>query len=72
MVDRCMRTDSSHCDRLLSLSQLKESFLTHLSTIRFSLIVFKRPDTVRSTITQNIVKTGPMCFRNPDNHTSLV
>ncbi len=49
MVDRCMRTDSSHCDPshisldLRSLvirlgSQLEESFLTHLSTIRFSLI----------------------------------
>ncbi len=48
MVDRCMRIDSSHCDasritlnlqsRLILLgSQLEESFLIHLSTIRFSL-----------------------------------
>ncbi len=50
MVDRCMRTDSSLCDPshitldLRSLviwlgPQLEESFLTHLSTIRFSLII---------------------------------
>ncbi len=50
MVDRCMRTDSSHCDpsritldlrsRVIQLgSQLQESFLTHLSTIRFSLSI---------------------------------
>ncbi len=50
MVDRCMRTDSSHCDPscitldLLSWlirlgSQLEESVLTHLSTIPFSLII---------------------------------
>ncbi len=49
MVDRCMRTDSSRCDPsriTLDLwylviwlgSQLEESFLTHLSTIWFSLI----------------------------------
>ncbi len=48
MVDRCMRMDSSGCDPssitldLQSLvirlgSQLEESFLTHLSTILFSL-----------------------------------
>ncbi len=48
MVARCMRVDSSHCDpscitlgcrsRVIWLgSQFKESFLTHLSTIRFSL-----------------------------------
>ncbi len=48
MVDRCMRTDSSRCDPshitldvrpwVLRLgAQLEESFLTHLSTIRFSL-----------------------------------
>ena len=46
MVDQCMRTDSSCCDpsritldlrsRVIRLgSQLEESFLTHLSTIRF-------------------------------------
>ncbi len=49
MVDRCMRTDSSCCDpsritrnlrsRVIRLgSQQEESFLTHLSTIRFSLM----------------------------------
>ncbi len=49
MVDRCMRTDSSRCDpncitldvRSLVIrlgSQLEESFLTHLSIIRFSLM----------------------------------
>ncbi len=43
IVDRCMRTDSSWVIRLgprvIRLgSQLEESFLTHLSTIRFSLI----------------------------------
>ncbi len=48
IVDRCMRTDGSRCDPsritldLRSLviwlgSQLEESFLTHMSTIRFSL-----------------------------------
>ncbi len=48
MVDRCMRTHSSRCEpsrialdlqsRMICLgSQLEESFLTHLSTIRFSL-----------------------------------
>ncbi len=48
MVDKCMRTDSSCCDpshitldlrsQVIWLgSQLEESFLTHLSTIRFSL-----------------------------------
>ncbi len=53
MVDRCMRTDYSHCDpsritldlrsRVIQLGlQLKESFLTHLSTIRFSLIKLKQ------------------------------
>ncbi len=53
MVDRCMRTDSSRCDPshitidLWSLviwlgSQLKESFLTHLSTIRFSLRMLQK------------------------------
>ncbi len=48
MVDRYMRTDSSRCDPsritldlrspVIQLgSQLKESFITHLPTIRFSL-----------------------------------
>ncbi len=48
MVDRCLRTDSSRCDpsriyldlwsRVIWLGpQLEESFLPHLSTIRFSL-----------------------------------
>ncbi len=51
MVDRYKRTDSSHCDPsritldLWSLviwlgSQLEESFLTQLLTIRFSLMVY--------------------------------
>ncbi len=51
MVDRCMRTDSSRCDPsritldlqslvMLLGSQLEESFLTHLSTIRFSLNIY--------------------------------
>ncbi len=50
MADRCVRIDSSRCDPsritldLLSQviwlgSQLEESFLTHLSTIQFSLVV---------------------------------
>ncbi len=50
MVDRCMRSDSTRCDpspitldlwsRVIQLgSQLQESFLTHLSTIRISLIM---------------------------------
>ncbi len=50
MVDRCMRTDSSRCDPshitldLRSVvirlgSQLEESFLTHMSTIWFSLMM---------------------------------
>ncbi len=47
MVDRCMRTDSSPCDPsritldlrslVIRLGSQLESFLTHLSTIRFSL-----------------------------------
>ncbi len=53
MVDRCMRKDSSCCDpsritiNLQSLvirlgSQLEESFLMHLSTIWFSLMIHPR------------------------------
>ncbi len=50
MVDRCMRTDSSYCDPSRNTrdrrgSQFNESFLTHLSTMRFSLrprqVIFK-------------------------------
>ncbi len=45
MVDRCMRTDSSRCDlrsQVIGLgSQLEESFLTHLSTIWFSLSIIQ-------------------------------
>ncbi len=51
MVDRCVRKDSSSCDpngitrdrrsRVIRLgSQREESFLTHLSTIRFSLNIY--------------------------------
>ncbi len=55
MVDRCMWTDSSRCDpslrsRVIRLgSQLDESFLTHLSTIWFSLSIIKQSPIIMQT-----------------------
>ncbi len=63
MVDRWMRTDSSRCHPIQLGSQLEESFLTHLSTIRFSLNanLYLLLPTLASQCTCIITKTWEWC-----------